>query len=99
MLVSFYFIDLPLMILHTYTSVTDTLKVMDRQDLLIEDFKWEPSAGAKNFLKPFYILTGTFHAKKTNRWRGQNLDFDQNWSVYWKIHKQFSAKFSDFSFN
>ena len=36
---------------------------------------------------------GTFHAKKTNRWRDQNLDFDQNWSVYWKIHKQFNAKF------
>jgi hypothetical protein len=44
-------------------------------------------------------LSGTFHAKKTNRWRGQNLDFDKNWSVYWKIHKQFNAKFLDFSFN
>ena len=44
-------------------------------------------------------MYGTFHAKKTNRWRDQNLDFDQNWSVYWKIHKQFNAKFSDFSCN
>ena len=44
-------------------------------------------------------ILGTVHAKKTNRWRGQNLDFDQNWSVYWKIHKQFNAKFSDFSCN
>jgi hypothetical protein len=52
-------------------------------------------------------ILGTFHAKKTNRWRGQNLlsavkfiIIDQNiWSVYWKIHKEFNAKFSDFSCN
>jgi hypothetical protein len=45
------------------------------------------------------VHSGTFHAKKTNRCRDENLDFDQNWSVYWKIHKQFNAKFSDFSCN
>jgi hypothetical protein len=37
--------------------VTDTLKVMDRQDLLLEDWEWETLAGAKVLLKPFDILT------------------------------------------
>ena len=38
-------------------SVRDTLKVMDRQDLLLEDWEWETLAGAKTLLKPFDILT------------------------------------------
>ena len=38
-------------------SVRDTLKVMDRQDLLLEDWEWETLAGAKVLLKPFDILT------------------------------------------
>ena len=37
--------------------MTDTLKVMDRQDLLLEDWEWETLAGAKALLKPFDILT------------------------------------------
>ena len=37
--------------------MTDTLKVMDRQDLLLEDWEWETLAGAKVLLKPFDILT------------------------------------------
>jgi hypothetical protein len=47
---------------------------------------------------PFLSIGGgTFYAKKTNRWRVKNLDFDQNWTVYWKNNKQFIAKFSNFS--
>ena len=33
------------------------MKVMDRQDLLLEDWEWETLAGAKALLKPFDILT------------------------------------------
>nr|CAH0102197.1 unnamed protein product [Daphnia galeata] len=38
-------------------SVTETLKVMDRQDLLLCDWEWETLAGAAVILKPFHILT------------------------------------------
>ncbi|KZS13406.1 Uncharacterized protein APZ42_021473 [Daphnia magna] len=37
--------------------VTDTLKVMDKRDLLLDDWEWETLAGAKALLKPFDILT------------------------------------------
>ncbi|KAK4017286.1 hypothetical protein OUZ56_032233 [Daphnia magna] len=38
-------------------AVTETLKVMDRQDLLLSDWEWETLAGAAILLKPFDILT------------------------------------------
>ncbi len=44
-------------ILELRESVTETLKVMDRQDLLLSDWEWETLAGAAVILKPFHILT------------------------------------------
>lgn len=38
-------------------SITETLKVMDRQDLLLCDWEWETLAGTAVILKPFHILT------------------------------------------
>lgn len=38
-------------------AVTETLKVMDRHDLLLSDWEWETLAGAALLLKPFDILT------------------------------------------